>query len=80
MTKTRLIADSANSDSIDGSRLKDETVDAAKIEDLSITNAQVSPSASVDSGKIAFTQGVAGAVQRSVEDKLRGAPNMRVVG
>lgn len=80
MTKPRLIADSANNNSIDGVRLTDGTVsdaklgsgiDGAKITDGTISSAKLE--GDIDGSQISFTYPDTEAVERTVTERLSEA-------
>lgn len=76
MTKTRLVADSANANSIDGARLTNDSIpdgkletgiDGEKLADNSITDSKI---ISIAASKSQFGPALSEALVRSVEDKL----------
>jgi hypothetical protein len=62
------------------SAIADNTVTSAKIVDGAIVNADVNASAAIGSGKLAFTQAGAGAVQRTVDSKLKDVVSVKDFG
>lgn len=79
MTKTRSVADTANDNSVPGSRIEDGTLEQSKLSPGvstppspgSVSNDSVANDAAISSEKLSFVADGAGTVARSVQSKLR---------
>lgn len=88
MTKPRLIADSANNNSIDGDRLADDSIDenklsggidGAKLLDGSITSDKLSLGA-ISASSVSYTVPFTGGEERTVEARLKEVVNVTDFG
>jgi hypothetical protein len=68
MTKPRLVADSANSNSIQGDRLVDSSITGSKL------------SNDIPSSKVTFKQNLTSAITQTVESKLRTIVSVKDFG